>query len=105
MENEDDRGGAAPPSAAEPLASRQVDNAIRAIQRKKPVPEIDFTIHVMPDGTEINTTERVCKGMEAILCPAVLLFRVEHLYYYYYYPPTTRHGSRPSPVADGLLLA
>lgn len=40
----------------------QVDNAIRAIQEKKPVPEIDFTIHTMEDGTQVSTMERVCKG-------------------------------------------
>lgn len=42
--------------------NQQVDNAIRAIQQKKPVPEIDFTIHTMEDGTQVNTAERVCKG-------------------------------------------
>lgn len=41
----------------------QVDNAIRAIQEKKPLPEIDFTIHTMEDGTQVSTTERVCKGI------------------------------------------
>ena len=40
----------------------QVDNAIRAITEKKPVPEIDFTIHALEDGTSVNTMERVCKG-------------------------------------------
>jgi len=43
--------------------SVQVDNAIRAIQQKKPRPEIDFTIHVMEDGSQVSTQERVCKGM------------------------------------------
>ncbi len=42
--------------------NQQVDNAIRAIQQKKPVPEIDFTIHTMEDGTQVSTMERVCKG-------------------------------------------
>lgn len=42
--------------------STQIDNAIRAIREKKPVPEIDFTIHTMEDGTEVSTMERVCKG-------------------------------------------
>jgi serine/threonine-protein phosphatase 2B catalytic subunit len=42
---------------------QQVDNAIRAIQQKKPLPEIDFTIHTMEDGTQVSTMERVCKGM------------------------------------------
>lgn len=41
---------------------QQVDNAIRAIQEKKPRPEIDFTIHTMEDNTQVNTMERVCKG-------------------------------------------
>lgn len=43
--------------------NQQVDNAIRAIQEKKPLPEIDFTMHTMEDGTQVNTQERVCKGM------------------------------------------
>ncbi|KAL1896534.1 3',5'-cyclic-nucleotide phosphodiesterase (PDEase) (3':5'-CNP) [Sporothrix stenoceras] len=43
----------------------QVDNAIRAITEKKPVPEIDFSIHTMEDGTSVNTTERVCKDVQA----------------------------------------
>ncbi|KAI1197195.1 serine/threonine-protein phosphatase 2B catalytic subunit [Nemania serpens] len=42
-----------------------VDNAIRAIRQKKPIPEIDFTIHTMEDGTQVNTTERVCKDVQA----------------------------------------
>ena len=39
------------------------DTAIRAVRQKKPVPEIDFTLHTMDDGTQVNTLERVCKGM------------------------------------------
>ena len=42
--------------------NQQVDNAIRAIQQKKPLPEIDFTIHAMEDGSQVSTMERVCKG-------------------------------------------
>lgn len=49
-------------ATAEDRRNQQVDNAIRAIQEKKPVPEIDFTIHTMEDGTQVNTMERVCKG-------------------------------------------
>ena len=41
----------------------QIDNAIRALQQKKPVPEIDFTLHTMEDGSQTSTMERVCKGM------------------------------------------
>lgn len=40
----------------------QVDNAVRAIQQKKPIPEIDFTLHTMEDGSQVSTMERVCKG-------------------------------------------
>ena len=39
-----------------------LDAATRAIQEKKPVPEIDFSLHTMEDGTQVNTQERVCKG-------------------------------------------
>ncbi|EQL01033.1 Serine/threonine-protein phosphatase 2B catalytic subunit [Ophiocordyceps sinensis CO18] len=45
--------------------TQQVDNAIRAIQEKKPVPEIDFSIHTMEDGTQVSTLERVCKDAQA----------------------------------------
>jgi serine/threonine-protein phosphatase 2B catalytic subunit len=41
----------------------QVDNALRAIHQKKPVPEIDFTLHTMEDGSQVSTMERVCKGI------------------------------------------
>jgi serine/threonine-protein phosphatase 2B catalytic subunit len=44
----------------------QVDNAIRAINQKKPVPEIDFTLHTMEDGSQVSTMERVCKGNDAL---------------------------------------
>jgi serine/threonine-protein phosphatase 2B catalytic subunit len=27
------------------------------------VPEIDFTLHVMEDGTQVSTEQRVCKGV------------------------------------------
>ena len=39
-----------------------IDSAIRAVQNKKQVPEIDFTLHTMEDGTQVSTQERVCKG-------------------------------------------
>lgn len=41
----------------------QLDNAIRALSEKKPIPEIDFTLHTMEDGSQVSTLERVCKGM------------------------------------------
>ncbi|RYP04734.1 hypothetical protein DL765_010090 [Monosporascus sp. GIB2] len=57
-----------PPSVSDTAGSSgifQVDNAIRAIRDKKPLPEIDFSIHTMEDGTQVNTTERVCKDVQA----------------------------------------
>ena len=35
----------------------------RALQDKKPVPEIDFSLHTMEDNTQVSTQERVCKGI------------------------------------------
>ncbi|RFU31524.1 hypothetical protein B7463_g4844, partial [Scytalidium lignicola] len=56
-------------SAASPVdgegRTSQVDNALRAISQKKPVPEIDFTLHTMEDGTQVSTMERVCKDVQA----------------------------------------
>jgi serine/threonine-protein phosphatase 2B catalytic subunit len=51
------------PISLEERRNQQVDNAIRAIQQKKPLPEIDFTIHTMEDGTQVSTLDRVCKGL------------------------------------------
>jgi hypothetical protein len=40
-----------------------MDRAIaRAVTEKKPVPEIDFTLHTMEDNTQVSTMERVVKG-------------------------------------------
>ena len=47
--------------------SAYIDSAVRAVQNKKQVPEIDFTLHTMEDGTQVSTQERVCKGMSAAL--------------------------------------
>lgn len=55
----DGEGQALPPQGE---ARSQVDNAVRAIQQKKPIPEIDFTLHTMEDGSQVSTMERVCKG-------------------------------------------
>ena len=33
------------------------------MQNKAPVTDVDFSIHVMEDGTEVSTLERVCKGI------------------------------------------
>ncbi|KAI9780510.1 MAG: 3',5'-cyclic-nucleotide phosphodiesterase (PDEase) (3':5'-CNP) [Candelina submexicana] len=45
--------------------TRQLDNAIRAVHEKRSVPEIDFTLHTMEDGTQVSTQERVCKDVQA----------------------------------------
>lgn len=58
MDGEDQRSPLPPGSENR----SQVDNALRAIQTKKPVPEIDFTLHTMEDGSQVSTMERVCKG-------------------------------------------
>ena len=39
------------------------ETAIRAIKDRRQLPEIDFSIHRMEDGSEVSTLERVCKGM------------------------------------------
>lgn len=39
-----------------------IDSAVRAVTNKRPIPEIDFTLHTMEDGTQVSTQERVCKG-------------------------------------------
>ena len=39
--------------------------AISAVTNKKPVPEIDYSLHTMEDGTQVNTMERVCKDVQA----------------------------------------
>lgn len=43
--------------------AKYLDNAIRAVKEKKPLPEIDFTLHTMEDGSQVSTLDRVCKGM------------------------------------------
>ncbi|KAI4916787.1 hypothetical protein J4E90_003290 [Alternaria incomplexa] len=45
--------------------SKYIDNAIRAVREKKPLPEIDFTLHTMEDGNQVSTQERVCKDVQA----------------------------------------
>lgn len=37
-------------------------NLAKAVTEKKPVPEIDFSLHTMEDGTQVSTMERVVKG-------------------------------------------
>lgn len=44
------------------MPASYADNALSKIQNKGPLPEIDFTIHQMEDGSTVSTQERVCKG-------------------------------------------
>ncbi|EGP85369.1 serine/threonine-protein phosphatase 2B catalytic subunit [Zymoseptoria tritici IPO323] len=44
---------------------QHIDNAVRKMQEKKQIPEIDFTLHTMEDGTQVSTQERVCKDVQA----------------------------------------
>ena len=39
--------------------------AINQIRNKAPVPDTDFTIHVTEDGSEVSTTGRVVKEVQA----------------------------------------
>ncbi|KAF8938991.1 3',5'-cyclic-nucleotide phosphodiesterase (PDEase) (3':5'-CNP) [Haplosporangium gracile] len=48
----------------------QAHATLRNLQHKKPVPEIDFTIHTMDDGTTASTLERYSKDVQA---PAVAI--------------------------------
>ncbi|KAI5839605.1 Metallo-dependent phosphatase-like protein [Morchella snyderi] len=48
-----------------PVVNVKLENAIRAVSEKKPIPEIDFTLHTMEDGTNVSTLERVCKDVQA----------------------------------------
>ncbi|PQE23856.1 Serine threonine- phosphatase 2B catalytic subunit protein [Rutstroemia sp. NJR-2017a WRK4] len=66
MDGEDQSKTPLTPLAPAGIENRiQVDNALRAIHHKKPVPEIDFTLHTMEDGNQVSTMERVCKDVQA----------------------------------------
>ena len=45
--------------------SDHLENTIRAVHEKRPIPEIDFSLHTMEDGSQVSTQERVCKGTVA----------------------------------------
>ncbi|KAG0276968.1 3',5'-cyclic-nucleotide phosphodiesterase (PDEase) (3':5'-CNP) [Linnemannia exigua] len=55
----------------------QAHATLRNLQNKKPVPEIDFTIHTMDDGTTASTLERYSKDVQA---PAVTIPTNEMFY-------------------------
>lgn len=44
--------------------NNHMDVTARAVAQRRPVPEIDFTLHTMEDGNQVSTQERVCKGIE-----------------------------------------
>jgi len=42
---------------------RDANAALQLLQETRvPVPDIDFTIHEMDDGTKVSTLDRYCKG-------------------------------------------
>ncbi|KAJ7154667.1 Metallo-dependent phosphatase-like protein [Mycena filopes] len=43
----------------------QIAHAIEQIQNRPPVPDIDYTQHVLEDGTSVSTQERVVKDVQA----------------------------------------
>jgi len=68
-----------------------MDGALeRALVDKKPVPEIDFTLHTMEDGTQVSTQERICKGISPILSSYInLLTRVPEVQAPAMHPPAS----------------
>ena len=52
--------------------SEKIKKAIDAVNTKRPIPEIDFTLHEMEDGSTVNTTERVVKGSLLLKYPLSL---------------------------------
>lgn len=65
MENDDGAGTTSDTTEPMSVNSRHADNTIRAVQREAPPSEIDFSIHVMEDGTQLSTQDRVCKGKDS----------------------------------------
>lgn len=46
----------------------------RTATDKNPVPEVDFSLHIMEDGSQVSTLERVVKG-NAMIVPVALASR------------------------------
>jgi len=61
------------PLMPEGIEKVQIDKALQAIAQKKPAAETDFTLHIMEDGSEVSTMERVCKGTETNSPDSILL--------------------------------
>jgi len=51
-----------PPAPGAQYTLRMDAPLAHAVANRKPVPEIDFTLHTMEDGSQVSTQERVCKG-------------------------------------------
>ncbi|KAL8995635.1 MAG: hypothetical protein Q9169_004678 [Polycauliona sp. 2 TL-2023] len=47
------------------MASTSPQPLERALSDKKPIPEVDFTLHVLEDNSMVSTQERVCKDVQA----------------------------------------
>ncbi|KAK9458692.1 Metallo-dependent phosphatase-like protein [Lipomyces oligophaga] len=45
--------------------TQKIENAIKAFQAKVPVPEIDFSLYALDDGTMASTKERIVKDVPA----------------------------------------
>ena len=58
--------------------ANHMEIAARAVAERKPVPEIDFTLHTMEDGTQVSTQERVCKGTMVLHTTATDYFALTH---------------------------
>lgn len=46
-----------------PSLPKDIDTYLRKLEETKvPVPDIDFTVHEMDDGSKVSTLDRYCKG-------------------------------------------
>ena len=46
-----------------PSLPQDIDAYLRKLEENKvPVPDIDFTVHEMDDGSKVSTLDRFCKG-------------------------------------------
>lgn len=56
-----------PPDGGDAAAqnSKQLENAIKAFQQRKPIQQNNLTVHKMDDGTEVSTVERAVQTVRA----------------------------------------
>ncbi|KAF3919055.1 hypothetical protein ABW21_db0202660 [Orbilia brochopaga] len=52
-------------AAAMKEQTAKMEAALKAMSEKRPIPEIDFTLHTMEDGSQVSTQERVIKEVQA----------------------------------------